>query len=231
MSGRNRRASPARLAGIWAGCALAGLAAGAGLMLGTLYAANGRMPLPTPTPTPTPTPRQVPSEAWAAMPTNIPLAVSTPGASVAFGSSTQVEVALGKGDHALMSVMVGTPVTASPHDLEVLVRATPQLTGMSVTYIPIKVEKVAGDSLAGVELAPLFSGVSATGFTMQHLTIKDWRPCSVGPLPAEVDTAGVTVTTCVAVAAGTSAPAVTAVHYSQSGGPYDEATGTAVVWR
>lgn len=231
VQGRDTKKSRGRRAGLWVGAAFAGLALGAVAMFGSLYAVNGRVPLPTPTPTPTPTPRQVPSDAWATMPTNIPVAVSTPGTSYAFGAPAQVEVALGTGKHSLVSIAAGTPVVAPEHDLEVLVKTTPQLAGMTVTYIPLTVTKVAGDGLAGVELGPLFWGVSDTGFTMQQLTIRDWRPCSVNPLDASIDTPGTSVTTCVAVAAAKSAPGIAKVRFSQSGGPYDAANGTAVVWQ
>ena len=228
-SARRRRTSPGAIIGSIAG----GLGVGIALTFGGLILINGQIPLPLPTPTPTPTvtPQILPSEAWAqATATALPVSVTPPATKLVLGDAGQVELALGKGLSALISLTAGTPVPASDADLKVLRKVTPQLTGMSVFYLPITVTKVAGSPLSGVMLGPVIFGVTRDGVVVQQLTIVDWRACRGGPLSAAIDQSGTAVTLCFAAATAAEAPAVAGIVFSQAGGPYDVAKGTAISW-
>jgi hypothetical protein len=141
-----------------------------------------------------------------------------------------VELALGKGLSALVSLTMGPPVSASDADLAVLRKVTPQLAGMSVYYLPITVTKVAGDPLAGVLLDTLISAVTGKDVTLQRLTLIDWRACTGGPLPATIDDPGVTVSLCFAAASAESAEPAVGIQFSQPDGPYNAALGSAITW-
>ena len=226
-SARRRRTSPGAIIGSIAG----GLGVGIALTFGGLTLINGEIPLPLPTPTPTVTPQILPSEAWAqATAPALPVSVTPPATKLVLGEAGQVELALGKGLSALISLTAGTPTQASDADLKILRKVTPQLTGMNVFYLPITVTKVAGDPLSGVMLDPVIFGVTSDNIVVQQLTIVDWRACRAGPLPAAIDQPGSAVTLCFAAAAATDAPAAAGIEFSQSGGPYDAAKDTAISW-
>lgn len=210
-----------------------GLVAGAAIMFASLTVVNGDIPLPqtASTPTPTTTPRPLPRTAWAeATNTALPVSVTPPGTRLALGEPGQVEVALGKGLSALVSITANTPVAAKHEDLAVLRKVNRQLAGMSVYYLPVTVSKVAGDPLAGALLDTLISGVTADNVALQRLTLVDWRACSSGPLPSTIDEPGVAVSLCFAAAsAGKENPAV-GIEFSQPDGPYNAGLGTAISW-
>ena len=213
--------------------AIGSVVVGAAGMFGALTFINGELPVPFAhtTPTPSITPRPLPGTAWAeATATALPVSVVAPGSKITLGKPAQVELALGKGRSALVSITPTAPRPASASDLAVLRKATPQLAGMTVYYLPLRVMKVAGDSLAGVDLSPVIFGVTTTNVPLQRLTIVDWRACSGGPLPTTIDDPGTEVTMCFAAASGEGANPAAGVEFSQPGGPYDAGMGTAVSW-
>ena len=206
---------------------------GAAAMFGALTLVNGELPVlrTAPTPTPSITPRPRPRTAWAeSTAAAIPVSVTAPGSVLAIGDSGQVELALGGGLSALVRITPGAPVAAPESDLLVLRRVTPQLTGMSVFYLPATVTKVAGDSLAGIELGTVIFGLTASNVPLQRLTIVDWRACSGDPLPTIIDDTGTEVSVCFAAAAAVAADPAAGVQFSQPGGPYEAGLGTAVSW-
>jgi len=206
---------------------------GAAAMFGALTLVNGDLPLPRAVPTPTTsiTPRPLPRSAWAeSTATAMPVSVIAPGSVLAIGDSGQVELALGGGLSALVSITPGAPVAAPESDLAVLRKVTPQLAGMSVYYLPLRVTKVAGDSLAGVELGTVIFGVTVSRVPLQRLTIVDWRACSGDPIPATIDDPGAEVTLCFAAATADATKPAVGVEFSQPGGPYEAGLGTAVSW-
>jgi len=210
-----------------------GLVAGAVITFVSLTFVNGDIPLPrtTASPTPSVSPRLLPNTAWAeATNTAVPVSVTPPGTRLNIGEAGQVELALGKGLSALVSIAPGAPVAAREADLVVLRKVTPQLAGMSVYYLPVTVTKVAGDPLAGVLLDPLISAVTGKDVTLQRLTLIDWRACAGGPLPATIDDPGVSVSLCFAAASAESAEPAVGIQFSQPDGPYNAALGSAITW-
>lgn len=210
-----------------------GAVVGVAILFGALTAINGRLPLPLPSPrpSPTPTPWPLPASAWTDV-TPAPVSESTPpGTVLAFGNPAQLEIATGGGARALVRITASAPVTASTRDLGILAKADPQLDGMSVYYLPVTIEKLAGATLAGLEPGSLFQGVTGSGLALQSLTITDWKPCSQAPLPAAIDQPGNKVSVCLAAAAARGAPAATTTRFTQAGGPYDASSGTAVIWK
>ena len=206
---------------------------GAAAMFGALTFINGDLPVPyaVATPTPSVTPRPLPGTAWAeATATALPVSVVAPGTTLTLGEPAQVELALGDGRSALVSITPTAPTPASAANLAVLRKATPQLAGMTVYYLPLAITKVAGDSLTGVELSTVIFAVTASHVQLQQLTIVDWRACSGGPLPATIDDPGTEVKLCFAAASADAANPAAGVEFSQPGGPYDAGLGTAVSW-
>lgn len=213
--------------------AIGGVVVGAAAMFGALTLITGDLPVPfaSATPTPSVTPQALPGTAWAeATATALPVSVVAPGTTLSLGDPAQIELALGKGRSALISVTPGAPTLASESDLAILRKVTPQLAGMSVYYLPLTVTKVAGDSLAGVQLSTVMYGVTATTVPLQQLTLVDWRACSGGPLPVTIDDPGTEVTLCFAAASADASHPAVGLEFSQPGGPYDAGTGTAVSW-
>jgi hypothetical protein len=202
-------------------------------MFGSLTFVNGDFPLPptTSSPTPSVSPRPLPGTAWAeATTTALPVSVTPPGTLLTLGEPGQVELALGKGLSALVSIEPGDPVAASDADLSVLRKVTPQLAGMSVYYLPVTVTKAAGYPLAGVLLDTVIFGVTADNVPLQRLTLIDWRACAGGPLPSTIDNPGVTVSLCFAAASADGAKPAVGFQFSQPDGPYNAGLGTAVSW-
>jgi hypothetical protein len=210
-----------------------GLVAGAVIMFGSLTLVNGDFPLPptTSSPTPSVSPRPLSGTAWAeATATALPVSVTPPGSRLVLGEPGQVELALGNGLSALMSINPGAPVAASEADVAVLRRVTPQLAGMSVYYLPVTVTKVAGSPLAGVLLDTVIFAVTADNVPLQRLTLVDWRACSNSPLPETIDEPGTTASLCFAAAAADSAKPAVGIQFSQPDGPFSAGLGTAVSW-
>lgn len=198
-----------------------------------LTLANGKLPVPLPTPTSTPsaTPSVITDDAWASVPNPaLPVSVVAPGSTVTLAQPAQVEIALGSGKLALINVVVDAPTLAPDDDQAILRKAVPQLDGMEAFYFQVHVTKVAGDALAGADLGNVFDAVTDQRHIIQKLTLVDWRKCDRTALPAEIDTENVTATLCFAAAAPASGLTPAGVQFSQSGGPYDAAAGTAIVW-
>ena len=198
-----------------------------------LTLANGKLPVPVPMPTPSPsvTPFVIADDAWASVPNPaLPVSVVAPGSTLPIAQPAQVEIALGAGKLALISVVADAPSVAPDEDQVILRKAVPQLDGMETFYFRVHVTKVAGDALAGVDLRNVFEALTDDRHVVQKLTLVDWRKCDSTVLPADIDTENVTATLCFAAAAPASGLIPVGVQFSQPGGPYDTSVGTAVYW-
>lgn len=203
-------------------------------VLGGMYPVNtifhlNQTSTPTPTKTLTPTPTNSPTDLWNGEGAS-GLKETTPGSNVPFGESVSVPIDTGANGKSLAEITLKEISIATPEESKALEKSVPQLRGMAIYFSRYTISKLGGSPLAGFDIRPLLSAVTAEGFIVTSLDIANWNKCSYQPLPTSIDDAGSSYSFCLASAAPIQGLIPVSGQFAQSGSPYDLAAHGQITW-